>query len=104
MHPIIPADCVHNAHMYYVLLPSTEKRAALIEHLKSKDIHTVFHYIPLHDSEMGLKFGRTSGDLAHTTDLASRLLRLPLWLGMEVHQEAVVREIGAGLTGAKACH
>ena len=86
--------------MYYVLLPSTEKRAALIEHLKSKDIHTVFHYIPLHDSEMGLKFGRTSGDLVQTTDLASRLLRLPLWLGMEVHQEAVVREIGVGLTGA----
>ena len=48
---------------------------------------------------MGLKFGRTSGDLVQTIDLASRLLRFPLWLGMEVHQEAVVREIGAGLAG-----
>ena len=83
--------------MYYVLLPSSQKRTALIEHLKSKDIHAVFHYIPLHDSVMGLKFGRTSGDLAQTTDLSSRLLRLPFWLGMEVHQEAVVREIGVGL-------
>jgi len=97
--PIIPPECAHNAHMYYVLLPSIEKRTALISHLKSKGISAVFHYIPLHDSEMGMKFGRASGELEHTTDLASRLLRLPLWLGMETYQEEVVRAISEGLYG-----
>ena len=71
--PIIPKDCVHNAHMYYILLPSIEKRTTLIEHLKSKGIHAVFHYTPLHDSVMGHKHGRTSGELGHTNDLSGRL-------------------------------
>ena len=95
--PVIPEDCRHNAHMYYILLPTHEKRTALIEHLKSKGIHSVFHYVPLHDSEMGLAHGRPAGNLDQTTELSLRLLRLPLWLGMEVHQEEVIREIREGL-------
>lgn len=95
--PIVPEDCTHNAHMFYILLPSVEKRTALIEHLKSKGIHTVFHYTPLHDSIMGRKHGRSSGELENTIDLSGRLLRLPLWLGMEEHQKDVIQEIYAGL-------
>lgn len=95
--PVIPHDCTHNAHMYYILLPSIDERAALINHLKSKGIHAVFHYAPLHDSLMGRKHGRSSGGLEHTKNLSGRLLRLPLWLGMEVHQEEIIQEIFVGL-------
>ncbi|MFC1688486.1 dTDP-4-amino-4,6-dideoxygalactose transaminase [Pseudomonadota bacterium] len=98
--PIIPAECQHNAHMYYILLPTAENRSALIEHLKSKGIHAVFHYVPLHSSEMGMKLGRPAGNLETTTELSSRLLRLPMWLGMEVHQDEIIQAIGAGLNGA----
>ena len=95
--PIVPRHCQHNAHMYYILLPSVEKRTKLIGYLKSKDIHAVFHYVPLHDSPMGRKFGRTSGDMGQTIDLADRLLRLPLWMGMEEHQQQIIDEIYVGL-------
>lgn len=95
--PVIPESCEHNAHMYYVLLPSLERRTLLIQHLKSKGIQAVFHYVPLHNSEMGRRVGRAAGDLSHTTQLAERLLRLPFWLGMEALQEEIVQEIEAGL-------
>lgn len=95
--PIIPEHCRHNAHMYYILLPDASKRAQLIEHLRSKSIYSVFHYVPLHDSPMGLRYGRSSGDLSQTVDLSSRLLRLPFWLGVEVHQEEVISEIRKAL-------
>ena len=97
--PVIPMDCVHNAHMYYILLPSVERRSQLIEHLKAAGIHSVFHYIPLHDSVMGLKYGKTVGDLRLTSELSSRLLRLPLWLGLEPHQDEVIDEVFAALAG-----
>ena len=95
--PIVPEECVHNAHMYYILLPSAEKRAELINHLKSKGIHAVFHYTPLHDSVMGRKHGRSSGELEHTSELSGRVLRLPLWLGLEALQEDVIQEIYTSL-------
>lgn len=95
--PIIPAECTHNAHMYYILLPTIDVRTALVSHLKSKGIHAVFHYTPLHSSVMGLKHGRTSGDLTYTSDLSERLLRLPLWLGLEEHQQEVIQEVYTGL-------
>ena len=95
--PIIPENCCHNAHMYYILVPSLEKRTALIRHLKSKGIHAVFHYIPLHTSLMGRKHGRSSGELKQTVNLSGRILRLPLWLGMEQYQEEIIGEIHAGL-------
>ena len=95
--PVIPIDCVHNAHMFYILLPSVEKRTDLIDHLKSKGIHAVFHYTPLHNSLMGCKHGKQSGELEHTQDLSGRLLRLPLWLGMEAYQQEVIQEVYAGL-------
>jgi dTDP-4-amino-4,6-dideoxygalactose transaminase len=91
--PVVPKECTHNAHMFYILLPSVEKRSMLIAHLKSRGIHAVFHYTPLHESVMGKQYGRCASDMVHTSDLASRLLRLPLWLGLEEHQETVINAI-----------
>lgn len=81
--PSIPETCVHNAHMYYLLLPDLQARTAFIDKLKSKGIHTVFHYIPLHTSTYGQKAGRAAGLLPVTVEVSDTLVRLPLWLGME---------------------
>jgi dTDP-4-amino-4,6-dideoxygalactose transaminase len=96
--PVIPDGCEHNAHMYHILLPTSERRSCLIEHLKSKGIHAVFHYVPLHDSKMGRQVCRSVGDLRNTSELSDRLLRLPFWLGMEAMQEEIVQEISTGLS------
>lgn len=91
--PVIPATCGHNAHMYYLLLPAAEQRPDFIARLKSKEVLTVFHYVPLHSSRMGRQVGRAAGDMRHTDDLSARLVRLPLWLGMEEEQDWVIEEI-----------
>lgn len=78
--PIIPADCQHNAHMYYILLKSLDERSSCIKNLKQKFINAVFHYIPLHSSPAGQKYGRAVGDLSITSDYSDRLLRLPMWV------------------------
>lgn len=91
--PIIPADCGHNAHMYYVLLPSLAQRTALIERLAAQDIHSVFHYVPLHTSPFGREHSRAVGELRHTNELSERLVRLPLWVGLEEHQGEVIERI-----------
>lgn len=88
--PVIPDDCQHNAHMYYVLLESLAQRTALIENLKEQGVNAVFHYVPLHDSPAGKKYGRVSGELRNTEMLADHLLRLPLWIGMTEKQQAKV--------------
>ncbi|MBM0740836.1 dTDP-4-amino-4,6-dideoxygalactose transaminase [Phormidium sp. CLA17] len=80
--PIVPQHCQHNAHMYYLLLPSLATRTAFIDALKQQGIQTVFHYIPLHSSPAGKKYGRSTADLVHTEALSERLVRLPLWFGM----------------------
>jgi dTDP-4-amino-4,6-dideoxygalactose transaminase len=99
--PIIPGGCKHNAHMYYILLESLEKRTALIAKLKKQNIHAVFHYVPLHLSPAGQKYGRVHGSMTHTEDLADRLLRLPLWVGLTGSQQALVVEIIQSLAGCK---
>ncbi len=80
--PRIPEGCEHNAHLYYVLLPSLELRTRLIARLKANSIGAVFHYVPLHSSPAGRRFARTAGSMTNTDQLSDRLLRLPLWLGM----------------------
>ena len=91
--PVIPSDCRINAHMYYLLLPDQEQRTAFIASLKEQGIGAVFHYIPLHTSPMGKRYGRTSGDLKNTQELSERLVRLPLWLGMEDDLVWVIQQI-----------
>lgn len=78
--PIVPEGCVHNAHMYYVILPSLAIRSGVIEYMKQQDIHPVFHYIPLHDAPAGKRYARSIGDLPVTRRVSDTLLRLPLWL------------------------
>ena len=96
--PIVPHDCTHNAHMYYLLLPDLLHRTAFIEFLNNKGVSTVFHYVPLHRSLAGERFGHVHGDLPITVELADRLVRLPLWLGIEEHQEEVINKVLVALT------
>ncbi|QVL50076.1 MAG: dTDP-4-amino-4,6-dideoxygalactose transaminase [Thiocapsa sp.] len=88
--PVIPDGCGHNAHMYYLLLRDLDDRTAFIQAMKARDIHCVFHYVPLHSAPQGRMIGRAADELRVTTDLADRLVRLPLWLGLEEEQERVI--------------
>lgn len=80
--PIIPPGATHNAHMYYVLLPSAAARDAALRDLRELGVSTVFHYVPLHSAPAGRRLGRAAGALPVTDDVSGRLLRLPLWVGM----------------------
>jgi dTDP-4-amino-4,6-dideoxygalactose transaminase len=91
--PIVPGHCVHNAHMYYVLLPDLERRSAVIEKLRAMQVQTVFHYVPLHSAPAGRKYARTHGELKVTEDIADRLLRLPLWVGVEEQQSEIIKAV-----------
>jgi dTDP-4-amino-4,6-dideoxygalactose transaminase len=95
--PIIPVHCTHNAHMYYLLLPSLARRTAFIAHLKAAGVGAVFHYVPLHSSPAGQRFGRPAGDLPVTDDVSARLVRMPLWVGLEDHFDRVVASAEAAL-------
>lgn len=81
--PFIPEDCVHNAHMYYIKTRDLQERSKLIQYLKENEIQTVFHYVPLHTSEAGIKFGTFHGEDIFTTRESERLVRLPLYYGMD---------------------
>lgn len=88
--PIIPPECEQSYHMFYVIMPSLESRQALISHLAGLGILAVFHYLPLHLSPMGLRFGGHQGDCPVTEDLADRLLRFPFFTGMRSSEQAQV--------------
>lgn len=90
--PIIPGDCTHNAHMYYILLSSLEERTELMNFMSKLNIKSVFHYVPLHSSPGGGRFGRVAGSMKNTDELADRLLRLPMWVGLE-SQELIAETI-----------
>jgi dTDP-4-amino-4,6-dideoxygalactose transaminase len=81
--PIIPIHCKHNAHLYYLLLNNLEERTELIQYLMSDQIQSVFHYIPLHSSPGGLKYGRVGGTMENTNTVSDCLLRLPLWINLD---------------------
>lgn len=92
--PIVPPHCQQPYHMFYLLLPSLEQRQALIAHLKSHGILSVFHYLPLHLSEMGRRFGGKEGDCLVAEDVSDRLLRLPFYNELtEAEQAQVVAAI-----------
>ena len=80
--PVIPDDCEHNAHMFYIKAKNLEERTQLISYLKTKEIQCVFHYVPLHSSPAGLRLGEFRGEDIYTTRESERLMRLPLWYGM----------------------
>jgi len=91
--PIVPAECEHNGHLYYLLLPSLDVRTRVLEALKAQGIHAVFHYVPLDTAPAARRFARTHGTLTVTHDIADRLVRLPLWLGVEDEQARIIDTI-----------
>ncbi|MBU0664951.1 MAG: dTDP-4-amino-4,6-dideoxygalactose transaminase [Proteobacteria bacterium] len=93
IRPVVPPESTHNAHMYYLLLSDLASRTVFIDHMRQKGIGTVFHYIPLHSSPAGKQFGRPHGELPVTIEFADRLVRLPLWVGLEEQIEVIVTEV-----------
>lgn len=91
--PIVPMDCQHNAHMYYVLLAPEVDRQRVLNELKKNEINSVFHYVPLHSSPAGMRYCRTYGDLAITDKQSERLVRLPLWVGLSHSQQDRIVEV-----------
>lgn len=83
--PAPPAGAVANGHLFYILLREERERTELIAHLRARGIHAVFHYVPLHASPAGRRYGRAAGPLPVTEDVAARLLRLPLYYDLERH-------------------
>lgn len=89
--PTIPADCVHNAHMFYIKCKDLETRQAYIRYMREQDILCVFHYVPLHSAPAGLRFGRFHGEDVYTTAESDRLVRLPLYYHLDpADQEKVI--------------
>lgn len=84
--PVVPEGCTHNAHMFYIKAKDIEERTALIDYLKARQVHSVFHYIPLHTAPAGLKYGRFHGEDKYTTRESERLLRLPMFYRLTLDQ------------------
>ncbi|MBQ7359879.1 MAG: dTDP-4-amino-4,6-dideoxygalactose transaminase [Lachnospiraceae bacterium] len=84
--PIVPENCVHNAHMFYIKAKDLEERTAFINFLKEKGVMSVFHYVPLHSAPAGVKYGRFHGEDKYTTKESERLARLPLYYGLTMEQ------------------
>ena len=90
--PIIPLNCEHNAHMYYLLLHNLEDRTHFIKKMKKQGVNCVFHYVPLHSSTAGRKYGRVHGSMEVTERIASQLVRLPLWTEMGDSEFTFIRK------------
>ena len=90
--PVIPKGCQHNAHMFYIKTDSLEERTKLIDFLKKYEIISTFHYIPLHSSPAGLKYGEFHGEDKYTTKESERLLRLPMYYGLKKEEVEFVCE------------
>lgn len=88
--PVIPEECEHNAHMFYIKAADIEERTDLIQYLIDHGVHAVFHYVPLHSAPAGAKFGRMAGEDRYTTKESSRLLRLPMYYGLTEEDTAKV--------------
>ena len=92
--PAIPENCEHPYHMFYLLMPTHEKRAIFIQHLKKNGIMAVFHYLPLHLSQMGNKFGGRVGDCPVTEGVSERLVRLPFYTNLSKEdQDYILNEL-----------
>ena len=81
--PVIPEECMHNAHMFYIITQGMEERTKLINYLKDKGIQAVFHYVPLHSAKAGKQYGRFHGDDRNTTRVSESLIRLPIYYGLK---------------------
>lgn len=84
--PVVPHECAHNAHLFYILARDGPDRTRILDHLRRCGVSAVFHYVPLHSSSAGRRYGRSVGNLSTTDDIAERLIRLPLWVGISETQ------------------
>lgn len=91
--PIVPDGCRHNGHMYYVLLPEAAQRQVVLAALADAGIQATFHYVPLHSSPAGERFGRSNGDLTITNDIWQRIVRFPLSPGLQPSDQVRVVEV-----------
>ena len=89
--PVVPEECKHNAHMFYIKLKNLEERTRFIAYMREKGVLTVFHYIPLHSAPAGLKFGRFDGKDKFTTKESERLVRFPMYYGLGKNAERVLK-------------
>ncbi len=88
--PYVPDHCEQSFHMFYMLMPDLEIRQDFIAYLKKNNINAVFHYVPLHTSDMGIRFGYKTGDLPITENISDRLVRLPFYNDLELHNQEMV--------------
>ena len=95
--PSIPASCAHNGHIYYLIMQSLNDRTFLIDFLRLNGINAVFHYVPLHSSHFGSVHARCSGSLCNTLALSERIIRLPLWNGLQGVQPRIISKVLEGL-------
>jgi dTDP-4-amino-4,6-dideoxygalactose transaminase len=96
--PIVPPGCLHSGHLYYLLMPDGQTRDCMLSALAARSVHAVFHYLPLHSSPAGRRFGRLGGDVHVTEDVSARLLRLPLWAGLgDAGVETVIGAVDGAL-------
>jgi dTDP-4-amino-4,6-dideoxygalactose transaminase len=93
VRPVVPPSCRPNAHLYHLMLPGLAQRSAMISRLQARGVQCVFHYVPLHTSPAGREFARAHGRLPNTDAAGERLMRLPLWVGLEMHQGEVIDEL-----------
>ena len=93
--PVVPEECVHNAHMFYVKAKDLEERTALLAYLKENGVGAVFHYIPLHSAPAGKKYGRFHGEDIYTTKESERIIRLPLYYGIGDKKYEVIERVKA---------
>jgi dTDP-4-amino-4,6-dideoxygalactose transaminase len=98
--PVVPDYCAHNAHIYYLLLRDGKVRDRVLADLKERGVSAVFHYVPLHSSPAGRRLSRCATEMRVTDDASARLIRLPLWLGLEPYLDEVVEQVTASVRAA----
>ncbi|WP_215375376.1 dTDP-4-amino-4,6-dideoxygalactose transaminase [Polynucleobacter sp. MWH-Svant-W18] len=91
--PIVPEWCGHNGHIYYLLMRNLKDRTNFISAMRQRNINCVFHYVPLHASPQGKRAGRAYSNLSVTEDIADRIVRLPLWIGLETKQDYIINQV-----------
>jgi len=97
--PVVPDYASHNAHLFYIVLPEGVSRAAVLADLNERGVNAIFHYVPLHDSPAGRRYGRAAGAMDVTTTLSSRLIRLPVWVGVKpAEAEFIITSVTESLT------
>lgn len=90
VRPTVPQGCTHNGHIYWLLLPTLAQRTEFLRRMKECGVGCTFHYVPLHSAPNGLSTGRTASDMTHTEELSDRLVRLPLYAGLEPQVDTII--------------